>query len=784
MEASAMTGKYEIADKGKVQQQQHNTITINNCLVEIIPEESEIDLSEITIEIDDEVQTLYVGPVEIFPERGERGGKLTDTSGRVKSEKNSGKSVKETVNFICVKQDSQDSTNASDSGIENCVDEVVETVDQKIVESNSEESEVKKKQRRIRNGQRKELKESRRSFLTIYVCQVCSATFSRESSLNSHRQLFHGPGVLNKRIQKKSQREKSEEKSDESPVKHEEIKGTRRIKTYSGPGKSKKGGKNLRELRKKEEDTNKEEEATRITKPDQRRSIRCKILNNSIPEKISSKPRLVKKSRQPKEVEELPPKPEESQTIKKLECPVCHMSFKMDGWLKRHMTKTHQTNEELPETEERSPELVEKPNSRQDYEVYSTKTLTMRIKKRSDNGQDSMVKRAKKRPASPLFGNVTATNESSEEASNGEEDENTDEKITSKSDETDLKLEFDETDMSRFVAAADDDEDDTPYLVDVIDDEEEESEASESPETVTEETPETVKRARRNLKRSLVSESEKVLKKLRSHTTKDIALPLMEANVDKFHVPMKKDAEKDGKKHACKICGVTFSRRYSLGPHMMRVHTKERNKLCVTCGRSFTATGDLTRHIRTHTGVKPFKCSHPGCNFSFASSGDLYKHTRRHQKHLDSMPKPHACTVCPKAFHRSYDLKRHMARHQLTDPNFTAFECDLCHKKFSRKDEYKSHRYRHMGVKPHKCHVCGKPFADASNCAKHVKVHGPLTYGHNPFDPLTCPVCGTSFKNRTAISKHIATCTTIQGVVQSVPRPEPDLLTSDTTEVI
>uniref|UniRef100_A0A1B0CPX2 Putative zn finger n=1 Tax=Lutzomyia longipalpis TaxID=7200 RepID=A0A1B0CPX2_LUTLO len=200
-------------------------------------------------------------------------------------------------------------------------------------------------------------------------------------------------------------------------------------------------------------------------------------------------------------------------------------------------------------------------------------------------------------------------------------------------------------------------------------------------------------------------------------------LPLMEANVEK------KDSEGDGKRFSCTICGAVFSRRYSLGPHMMRVHTKEKSKSCAICGRTFTATGDLTRHVRIHTGVKPFKCNHPGCSFSFASSGDLYKHTRRHRQHVEPIPKPHVCSVCQRAFDRSYDLKRHMARHRLSDPNFKGYECDICHRKFSRKDEYKSHSFRHMGFKPHKCHVCGKPFSDASNCAKHVKVHGPLTFG-------------------------------------------------------
>ncbi|XP_055681713.1 zinc finger protein Xfin-like [Lutzomyia longipalpis] len=661
MDVSAMTRKHEIAETA-LQQQQPQSI---NCILELPDEEA--SLSEITIQIDDEVQTLYVGPVEIFPENVTRGSKSRAQAVSTKGGSPGG-SVKLEL----------DSTNASDSGIENCVDEVSESL---RGEDNKEVCEVKRK--KVGKRTKFEIVEPGKSVVTLYACEECSTTFTRESSLISHRQLFHGPTALTRKRQRKPRKTSAEAEESE------------------------------------------------------RRE-------------------------------------------KKFECPQCEMTFKMDCWFKRHLVKAHQMDEERPENTKISIEAKDSKAGivKEEYEISAMKTLTLKIKKRPN-------KSPKGRKSLRTYAVGKRLPEAADESNSSNSDDVKCNELSAakdplKSEEIDLNLEFDETDMSRFVAAAEDDDDDTPYLVDVIDDEEQEEDERETEEIL----PDTPDPPRRYTKCSpefvgLKSSPEEVerkplMKKLKLPDIPLVAqmsgntamLPLMEANVEK------KDSDGDGKRFSCTICGAVFSRRYSLGPHMMRVHTKEKSKSCAICGRTFTATGDLTRHVRTHTGVKPFKCNHPGCSFSFASSGDLYKHTRRHRQHVEPIPKPHVCSVCQRAFDRSYDLKRHMARHRLSDPNFKGYECDICHRKFSRKDEYKSHSFRHMGFKPHKCHVCGKPFSDASNCAKHVKVHGPLTFGSQEGNPLACPVCNVGFKNKTAVSRHLATCSTRLGPVQSVPQPE------------
>ena len=82
-----------------------------------------------------------------------------------------------------------------------------------------------------------------------------------------------------------------------------------------------------------------------------------------------------------------------------------------------------------------------------------------------------------------------------------------------------------------------------------------------------------------------------------------------------------------------------------------------RNNICKYCGKVFKNTSNLTVHIRSHTGEKPYKCDM--CPYSCAQSSKLTRHMRIHVKSGTGVFK---CSFCDMPFSVATTLEKHVRK--------------------------------------------------------------------------------------------------------------------------
>ncbi|KAH8310621.1 hypothetical protein KR044_002249, partial [Drosophila immigrans] len=135
--------------------------------------------------------------------------------------------------------------------------------------------------------------------------------------------------------------------------------------------------------------------------------------------------------------------------------------------------------------------------------------------------------------------------------------------------------------------------------------------------------------------------------------------------------------------YICELCGTHVNTKASFDRHI-RKHTGERPFACDECEARFLSAAELRSHGLSHTGEQPFPCRY--CDRRYVSYMGRLKHERIHTNE-----RPFVCAECGKAFTNAYILKNHMLVHTGERFDCSFYRCDLCDRAFSRPTHLKTH---------------------------------------------------------------------------------------------
>jgi KRAB domain-containing zinc finger protein len=140
----------------------------------------------------------------------------------------------------------------------------------------------------------------------------------------------------------------------------------------------------------------------------------------------------------------------------------------------------------------------------------------------------------------------------------------------------------------------------------------------------------------------------------------------------------------------CDVCHKKYSNVVAMKEHKKQHSSEYKNRFkCTLCPKGFFKKQQLSRHILSHSNVKPFKCDR--CGIAYKTKDLLIKHLNKHKE-----VKTQVCTICSKAYFVKKNLVRHMiAAHK--EIHAILYKCDICDHVLSTERSLIEHKLKKHG---------------------------------------------------------------------------------------